>query len=304
MSKDIYLGVDGGGTKTAFILEKDGEVFLHKEGTIHLSQISREEFKKRIGNAVENLTKQAGISSDEIAYTFVSVPGYGQYPEDEAFIDESLREILGTDNFKVGNDCLNAWAGSLNAKPGINLILGTGSIGLGLDDKGNSLRCGGWGPLISDESSGYYLGLRLINYFTKQSDGRLPKTMLYDMMKEELKINDDFEIIPMAEGMTRDELAAVSKILGKLLENNDECALELIDRAGYEAALIINTLAKKLSFEGEVLASYSGGVFNLGSILIDSIEKYLDENIRLLAPYADPTQGALILAKKYSEEDK
>ena len=83
MSKDIYLGVDGGGTKTAFILEKDGEVFLHKEGTIHLSQISREEFKKRIGNAVENLTKQAGISSDEIAYTFVSVPGYGQYPEDE-----------------------------------------------------------------------------------------------------------------------------------------------------------------------------------------------------------------------------
>ena len=35
MSKEIYLGVDGGGTKTAFILEKDGETFLHKEGTIH-----------------------------------------------------------------------------------------------------------------------------------------------------------------------------------------------------------------------------------------------------------------------------
>ncbi|EEI86088.1 BadF/BadG/BcrA/BcrD ATPase family protein [Anaerococcus lactolyticus ATCC 51172] len=304
MSKDIYLGVDGGGTKTAFILEKDGEVFLHKEGTIHLSQISREEFKKRIGNAVENLTKQAGISSDEIAYTFVSVPGYGQYPEDEAFIDESLREILGTDNFKVGNDCLNAWAGSLNAKPGINLILGTGSIGFGLDDKGNSLRCGGWGPLISDESSGYYLGLRLINYFTKQSDGRIPKTMLYDLMKEELKITDDFEIIPMAEGMTRDELASVSKILGKLIENKDECALELIDKAGYEAALTINTLAKNLNFEGKVLASYSGGVFNLGEALIGKIKQYLDSNIDLVKPYADPTQGALILAKKFFQENK
>ena len=304
MSKDIYLGVDGGGTKTAFILEKDGEVFLHKEGTIHLSQISREEFKKRIGNAVENLTKQAGISSDEIAYIFVSVPGYGQYPEDEAFIDESLREILGTDNFKVGNDCLNAWAGSLNAKPGINLILGTGSIGFGLDDKGNSLRCGGWGPLISDESSGYYLGLRLINYFTKQSDGRIPKTMLYDLMKEELKITDDFEIIPMAEGMTRDELASVSKILGKLIENKDECALELIDKAGYEAALTINTLAKNLNFEGKVLASYSGGVFNLGEALIVKIKQYLDSNIDLVKPYADPTQGALILAKKFFQENK
>lgn len=304
MSKDIYLGVDGGGTKTAFILEKDGEVFLHKEGTIHLSQISREEFKKRIANAVENLTKQAGIKNEEIAYTFVSVPGYGQYPEDEAFIDESLSEILGSDNFKVGNDCLNAWAGSLNAKPGINLILGTGSIGFGLDDKGNSLRCGGWGPLISDESSGYYLGLRLINYFTKQSDGRLPKTMLYDLMKEELKINDDFEIIPMAEGMTRDELASVSKILGKLIENKEECALELIDKAGYEAALTINTLAKNLNFDGKVLASYSGGVFNLGEALIGKIKQYLDSNIDLVKPYADPTQGALILAKKFFQENK
>lgn len=304
MSKDIYLGVDGGGTKTAFILEKDGEVFLHKEGTIHLSQISREEFKKRIGNAVENLTKQAGISSDEIAYTFVSVPGYGQYPEDEAFIDESLREILGTDNFKVGNDCLNAWAGSLNAKPGINLILGTGSIGFGLDDKGESMRCGGWGPLIGDESSGYYIGKRLVNYFTKQSDGRIPKTLLYDEIKKELNIDDDFEIIPLTDGMTRDELAGIGKIFSKLIENKDKCAIELLDKVAYEAALTINTLAEKLSFDGEILASYSGGVFNLGKILTDAIEKYLDEDIKLVAPYADPTKGALILAKKYWEENK
>ena len=144
MTKEIFLGVDGGGTKTAFILEKDGEQFLHREGTIHLNQVSREEFKKRIKNAVEILIEKANIINKDISYTFVSVPGYGQYPEDEAFIDESLKEILGTDNFKVGNDCLNAWAGSLNAKPGINLILGTGSIGFGLDEKGKTLRCGGW----------------------------------------------------------------------------------------------------------------------------------------------------------------
>ena len=209
---------------------------------------------------------------------------------------------MGTNNFKAGNDCLNAWAGSLNAKPGINLILGTGSIGFGVDDKGNSLRCGGWGPLISDESSGYYLGLRLINYFTKQSDGRLQKTRLYELIKEELSIDDDFEIIPKSEGMTRDELAGVSKILGKLIENKDKYALELIDKAGYEAALTINTLANKLDFEGKVTASYSGGVFNLGDELLEKIKKYLDPNIELVKPYADPTQGALILAKKFSKE--
>lgn len=302
MNRKAFLGVDGGGTKTAFILEKDGKEFFHKEGTIHLSQVSREEFKKRIGNALVILTEEAGINKEDIAYTFVSVPGYGQYPDDEAFIDESLRENLGSDNFKVGNDCLNAWAGSLNAKPGINLILGTGSIGFGLDDKGESMRCGGWGPLIGDESSGHYIGKKLVNYFTKQSDGRLPRTLLYDEIKKELNIDDDFEIIPLTDAMTRDELAGIGKTFSKLIENKDECALELLDKIAYEAALTINTLGKKLSFEGEILASYSGGVFNLGNVLTYAIEKYLDENIKLVEPYADPTEGALILAKKFWKE--
>ncbi|WP_297688911.1 N-acetylglucosamine kinase [uncultured Anaerococcus sp.] len=304
MTKKVFLGVDGGGTKTAFILERDGEEFYHKEGTIHLSQVSRNEFKKRIKSALDVLTKEASISKEDIAYTFVSVPGYGQYPDDEAFIDESLRELLGSDNFKVGNDCLNAWAGSLNAKPGINLILGTGSIGFGLDDKGESMRCGGWGPLIGDESSGYYIGKSLVNYFTKQSDGRFSKTPLYDEIKKELNIDDDFEIIPLTDAMTRDQLAGIGKIFSKLIENKDECALELLEKIAYEAALTINTLGKRLSFEGQILASYSGGVFNLGKVLTDAIEKYLDENIKLVAPYADPTMGALILAKKYWEESK
>lgn len=164
------------------------------------------------------------------------------------------------------------------------------------------MRCGGWGPLIGDESSGHYIGKKLVNYFTKQSDGRLPRTLLYDEIKKELNIDDDFEIIPLTDAMTRDELAGIGKTFSKLIENKDECALELLDKIAYEAALTINTLGKKLSFEGEILASYSGGVFNLGNVLTYAIEKYLDENIKLVEPYADPTEGALILAKKFWKE--
>ena len=69
------------------------------------------------------------------------------------------------------------------------------------------------------------------------------------------------------------------------------------------AASTINTLAKRLDFDGEVLAYYSGGFFNLGDALIGQIEKYLNPNIELIEPYADPTQGALILAKKFAKEN-
>ena len=55
-----------------------------------------------------------------------------------------------------------------------------------------------------------------------------------------------------------------------------------MDKVAYEAALTINTLARKLSFDGTVLASYSGGVFNLGNTLVNSIKKYLEEGIKLI----------------------
>lgn len=77
------------------------------------------------------------------------------------------------------------------------------------------MRCGGWGPLIGDESSGYYIGKQLVNIFTRQSDGRFPRTNLYNLMKEELNIDYDFEIIPLTYSMTRDELAGISKIFFK-----------------------------------------------------------------------------------------
>ncbi len=46
--REVFLGIDGGGTKTAFVLEVNKKLYEHKEKTIHLKQISRDEFFKRL----------------------------------------------------------------------------------------------------------------------------------------------------------------------------------------------------------------------------------------------------------------
>lgn len=299
MTREIFLGIDGGGTKTAFILEVAGEQKTCVEKTIHLSQASREEFKKRLENGINKLTSSFGISPEDISHSFAAIPGYGQYPEHEDFIAETFKEILKSDRFSLGNDCLNAWAGSLNAEPGINLILGTGSIGFGFDNDGDSLRCGGWGHILGDEASGYYIGLKILNYFTKISDGRLDSSPLYKVLKEKLKIEDDFEVIPMVESMTRDEIASIARFLGELLDLNDEYAFKILDESAYEASLVINTISKRLNFDGKIKVSYSGGVFNLGEIFIDKLKTYVESDIEIVEPFADPTIGSLILAKKF-----
>lgn len=301
MAREIYLGVDGGGTKTAFLLDVDGKRFESKQITIHPKQVTKQQFFEIMKLGVDEVCKEAGIDPEEILYTFVAAPGYGQYPDTEAYIDEGIREAIGSDRFTVANDCVNGWAGSLNAKPGINLVLGTGQIGYGVDEEGNSMRSGGWGPLLGDEASGYYIGLKLLNHFTKMSDGRSDKTILYDIIKEKLDLKDDMEIIDKAEKMKRDEIASLSRIFTEALDKEDPYCKELLDEISKEAAAVIDSIIKGLNFKEEVKVSYSGGVFNLGDRLIKKIEEKSKNKIKIEKPYTDPSEGALILAKAYSK---
>lgn len=299
MAREIYLGVDGGGTKTAFLLDVDGERFESKQITIHPKQVTKQQFFEIMKLGVDEVCDEAGIGPEEIIYTFVAAPGYGQYPDTEAYIDEGIREAIGSDRFKVANDCVNGWAGSLNAKPGINLVLGTGQIGYGVDEEGNSMRSGGWGPLLGDEASGYYIGLKLLNHFTKMSDGRSDKTILYDIIREKLDLKEDMEIIDKAEKMKRDEIASLSRIFTEALDKEDPYCEKLLEEISIEAAAVIDSIIKGLNFKEEVKVSYSGGVFNLGDRLIKKIEEKSKNKIKIEKPYTDPSEGALILARFY-----
>lgn len=301
MAREIYLGVDGGGTKTAFLLDVDGKRFESKQITIHPKQVTKQQFFEIMKLGVGDVCRKAGIDPEEILYTFVAAPGYGQYPDTEAYIDEGIREAIDSDRFTVANDCVNGWAGSLNAKPGINLVLGTGQIGYGVDEEGNSMRSGGWGPLLGDEASGYYIGLKLLNHFTKMSDGRSDKTILYDTIREKLDLKEDMEIIDKAEKMKRDEIASLSRIFAEALDKEDPYCKELLEEISKEAAAVIDSIIKGLNFKEEVKVSYSGGVFNLGDRLIKRIEEKSKNKIKIEKPYTDPSEGALILAKSYSK---
>ena len=301
MAREIYLGVDGGGTKTAFLLDVDGKRFESKQITIHPKQVTKQQFFEIMKLGVGDVCRKAGIDPEEILYTFVAAPGYGQYPDTEAYIDEGIREAIDSDRFTVANDCVNGWAGSLNAKPGINLVLGTGQIGYGVDEEGNSMRSGGWGPLLGDEASGYYIGLKLLNHFTKMSDGRSDKTILYDIIREKLGLKEDMEIIDKAEKMKRDEIASLSRIFAEALDKEDPYCKELLEEISKEAAAVIDSIIKGLNFKEEVKVSYSGGVFNLGDRRIKRIEEKSKNKIKIEKPYTDPSEGALILAKAYNK---
>ena len=299
-----YLGVDGGGTKTKFSLTNEyGEIICEvNKPTSHYLQVGLDGLTNILNEGIDDICKEAKITRDDIASSFIGAPGFGDIKADEERILDAVKKAFKNMKHAVGNDGQNALAGGLKGEDGINIVAGTGSIGFGHNSLNNkTLSCGGWHHAIgSDEGSGYWISNKVLHEFTRQSDGRDNKTTLYYKLKEYLDIKEDGDIISIVVdkwNLDRTKMASFCKFTANLYKENDPYAIKFIKDAAYELADIIKTLYIKLEFKGKVKVSYTGGVFNMGDIILNHLKSNLDESkFELVAPSLSPDKGSLILA--------
>ncbi len=298
-----FLGIDGGGTKTGFLLaDGSGRILAEaKTGTTHYQQIGTEGIPGILREGLGAVLSLSGTLASNLAGVFFGCPGYGDTPANEAPIREAAEQAFGDIPFSIGNDSENALAGALAGEPGICLIMGTGSMGLGVNEDGKRLRCGGWHHAIgSDEGSGYWISIKMLTAFTRQSDGRDEKTPLYDAIREALELEYDGDVITRVvdEWQTdRTKVASLTRLIPDLLEKDDPVVRSILFAAAEELADIAGALYRQLGFTGEVRASCVGGVTNLGDAILSPLAAKLKEDSMILTPPVfGPDKGALIRA--------
>lgn len=301
-----YMGVDGGGTKTEFMLiDESGHILASiKDFTIDYKRIGRNKFETILKRSINELCDHSDLDIDDLNYTFMGIPCFKDELGDQEIdiIKEIAENILGNKNYQLGNDAEAGWAGSLACKPGINLVAGTGTIGFGKDEMGNDARASGWGHKLGDEGSAYWLGKNLLTLFTKESDGRKKKTILYNLLREKLSLDNDYEIISLLDKEDineRKKIAEFAQILYKAAKQGDKEAINLYKEAGFELSQTVSAIIKKLNFQKDtkVKVSYSGGVFNAGEYILRPLKENLNNfNIVLSAPILKPVTGASLYA--------
>ncbi|MEG2640639.1 MAG: BadF/BadG/BcrA/BcrD ATPase family protein [Bacilli bacterium] len=295
-----YLGVDGGGTKTKFLLcDSTGKTLAEStQPTCHYLQCGLEGVTKVMK---DGLTECLKISNVEISKIFVSCAGYGDIENDNLKIKNAVSMAFPDITFRVGNDTENALAGALAGKIGINIIAGTGSIALGIDSTGKTYRSGGWHHIFGgDEGSAYWIACHLILEFTRQSDGRDEKTFLYHYLKEKLNIKDDSDILQICVNdwnFDRTKVAALAALAYPMAKNNDPHAIRIYKAAAKELSEIILAVKQNLIYNKTVLVSYTGGVFKSEKFILNPLKNYLKNNsIKIVEPLLQPDQGSVILA--------
>ena len=299
-----YLGVDSGGTKAAFLLgDEKGKVYArYRTGGCAVLGARKEGVKKKMEEGIEAICSIAGINRNEIACMALGISGYGEGEGTEIETLEACEEVLSPGRAVCQCDTYVGWAGSLLFQPGINIISGTGSIIYGVNQDGKSARSNGWGAGC-DEGSCTWHGHKLVEAFTKQADGRMERTKLYEMFRDHFGIDgeDEHFVLTLNREVVKGRgLPELQRFLKEIYDAGDPVARMIYEEGAKELWLGVKAVAKNLGLaDKNYNVSYSGGLFKSGECALLPLSKLAKESgAVLILPRFEPDVGALMLAIK------
>lgn len=307
MKPRLLLGVDGGGTKTGFVLlDTAGTIVAsHREsGSYHL-QIGLDGLRDVLRRGLESLLAQAGVDSHAVHHAFFGLPAHGEDSALQPLLDSLPESLLGHRRYRCGNDMLCTWAGALAGEDGIGIVAGTGAIGYG-ERGGVSARSSGWGELFGDEGSAYWVAVQGLNAFSRMADGRMPRGPLYSIVMDTFELRHELDLCARVMGpgaVERDRIASYSTLVARAAREGDRAAQRIFEAAADELSQVAGSLRSRLGYgpQETVPVSYSGGLFESGELLLAPLSERLrvrSAEFDLRTPVLPPAIGAAVYAAR------
>jgi N-acetylglucosamine kinase-like BadF-type ATPase len=306
---NTYLGIDGGGSKTAFLLIDDGGQVLgsHTEGPAYYLEIGWDAMRAMLARGIEATLAEASLTPSALSFAFLGLPSYGEDSRLIAALDSAASPPLDAARYRCGSDAVCGWAGALAGEDGINIIAGTGSMTYG-EYEGRVARAGGWGELFSDEGSAYWIARQGLNLFSRMSDGRIDRGPLYDILRRHFQLQSDLDLcaaIYDQAQVQRSNLAALAPLVAQAARHGDVHASALFTQATDELSQLVDAVHRQLDVPPQVTlsVSYSGGLFQQHELLLAPLMARLatrDARYRLVPPRLPPAAGAALYAAKLS----
>ena len=306
MSRPRYLmGIDGGGSAVrVVIVTPDLAIHGQSEGpTANPSVVGREAAAQTIQIAMRQALGAAGLSPDQIAAAGIGVAGAAE-AHSAAWLRGVVGAVLPGARVAPSADYETALVGAFGERRGVLVLAGTGSLAYGVNDAGQSALVGGWGYLIGDEGSGYWIGREGLRAVVRAGDGRGPATALTRPLLDALQLATPRDLIPWLYGSvpvpTRD-VANLAPLVLAGAAAGDAVAGEIVSRAAEELAQAAWAVARRLGIDRPWLA-FAGGLLTSPNPLSQALCDRLGLSA-LPLPRHPPVIGAAILARPLLDEE-
>jgi N-acetylglucosamine kinase-like BadF-type ATPase len=299
----LFLGIDGGGTKTSAVLMNEAKEVLAEgeDGPSNPLRVGVETAVSNIIKAIEDACDRGGLLSTDITAATLGLAGVRRKDLRER-VKESFRKRLNIRNTTVVTDAEIALFGTTMGKPGLVVIAGTGSICLGRNESGETAISGGWGPLAGDEGGGVGIAQAALHTVAKASDGRGRPTALSERAAEYFRASGPDNLIVAIYSPQIDNLriAGFARFVVEAALEGDNAAVDILEDAGRELGVAACAVIKKLGLgKRKVPVGCVGSVFKAGKLLtrpmLEVIHKTAPEAF-LTEPKLQPSQAAAIMA--------
>ena len=299
-----YVGIDGGGTKTAVELRTRGSAAHSRAvfGPLNCNS-DRPAAAKALADTLAWLAAQpeglAGCDGLCIGSAGIS------NPDAYNFIQDIIRAGGYTGPLQIVGDQVTALAGALGQPVGTVLIAGTGSICYARTADGREARSGGWGHLIDDCGSGYALGRAALALAVQTSDGRADAQTLLQAMYQATGSQDVQGILNYVyySGQDKSAIAALAKAVLACAQADDEASLAILRQGAAELARIAQALSKRLDMPRPRLALLGGLLTHESPYRVLAFEA-LQPYAQIVSAQHDALWGAAQLAYEKSRETK
>lgn len=296
-------GIDAGGSKSECVIyntEIDKIISRAFAGAGNYQSVGLEKACIEINTALEKAKAEANLNKVDLLG--IGTAGAGR-KEDKELLRTKLDELLTVDKYYLSDDGHIALLGATAGKKGVIVIAGTGSIAYALKGSGEKLRSGGWGPIIGDEGSGFWIGLKSIKKAIRGSEKRDKSTSLISLVKKEFSMKNLKELIPFIyeNELPRKEIASLTPAVFSLAEKGDELAVEIVEKAADELVLLALSLQGKLDYNESKIA-VSGGIFKNNyfyNIFSKRLKNYFLECYK---PQFSAAYGAVFYALRENKE--
>jgi len=303
----LLLGVDGGGSKTAAIvatLDESGQMTIRGRGLAGPSNLrlaGKEQSLASLNQAVDEALSEANVAGQKVDYAVLALAG-STSPDVRREVTNWARMRKLSSRVGVIHDVDPVLVGGTENGWGIALVVGTGSVAIGVDTAGNTVTKGGWGHWFGDKGSGFDIACKALAAVAEAADDIGPETMLSELVMDQLGTANPRSILKevTAEGDTRREVAALAPLILNAARQHDKVAREIVNDAVGETVKLVAAVAKTLGFTSPYPLALGGGVACKSKLFRDELIyqlKQLQPPPGTVTVVDEPVLGCLEIAR-------
>jgi N-acetylglucosamine kinase-like BadF-type ATPase len=303
-TKRLVLGADGGGTKTLGILaaEDGAELSRLQVGPGNPNVAGVERAAGNLLDLVAGCCERAGCSPADLRSIVFGLAGVGSQTVRLKLSDglraESALRGLPELPITLETDARIALEGAFGGEPGVVMIAGTGSILISKLPDGTVRSVGGWGRVLGDEGSGYFIGLEATKAVSRDIDGREDAAVLRKIFAETHGWVSRDRLIA-AVYQEKFDLASLAPLVLRAAGEKDPAALVILRRAASHLADQLNAMVRAMGSKSTVGVVFIGGLIDHDTVYA----RLLRETLLALVPSAEvrpalhpPVGGAVLMA--------